>query len=100
MKYEIQGNKQLYDKSMFFAFLSVFFVSEGLFFHDVKIETFSSGKSDFWLFVPNDENISFSSGEGFSIGVSQMDNIEWTQMSFNVKDGSGSTNIVTTNNVG
>jgi hypothetical protein len=83
-----------------FAWFSSFTFSLGLFFHNVKIKTFTGWKGNFRLLVTNDENVILSGGKGFSIGVLQVDNIEATQMSFDVEDGSDSTDVVSTGDIG
>ncbi len=78
----------------------MFGVLKGLFFQNVKIKTFIGWEGDFGFFITNDENVTSSGSESLSIGILQVDNIEATQMSFNMEDSSNSTDVVTTSSVG
>ena len=82
------------------ALLSALSFSLGFFFHDVVVEAFVGWEGDFRLFVSDDENVAASGGESLSVGVLQVDNIEAAQMSFDVKDSSDSTDVVTAGDVG
>lgn len=70
-----------------------------LFFQNVQIKTFVGWEGDLRLLVTNDEDVSTSGGESLSVGILQVDDIEGSQMSLNVEDGSDSTDVVTTGNV-
>lgn len=83
----------------FDTFFSAFAFFLGLFFQNAIIETFVGWKSYFGFFVTDYENISTSGGESFTIGVSQVYDIETAQMSFNMKDGSNSSDVVTASDV-
>lgn len=71
-----------------------------LLFQSVKVNTVTFGKSDGGFLVSDDENVRFSGGESLALGVSQVDNIETTQMSFDVLDGGNSTDVVSTSDIG
>ena len=69
------------------------------FFEDAQHDTVSFWEGDEGFLISDDEDVSFSGSEGFSIGVLDVDDIEGSQMSFDVLDLSDSTDIVSTGDV-
>ncbi len=82
------------------ASLSLLLISEGLLFHDIKIFTIFFRQGDQGFLFSNNQSIALSGGESFSISISQVDNFEGSRMSFKVDNGSNSTNVVSTGDVG
>lgn len=70
-----------------------------LLLQDIQVLTVTFRKGDGGFLVSDDENVRFSGGEGLSLSISQVDNIEATQMSFDVLDGSDSTDVVSAGDV-
>ena len=58
------------------------------------------GESDAGLLVSNDEGVSLSSGESFSVGVLQVSDVEAVKMPLNVDDLGNSSDVVSTGDVG
>ena len=81
------------------AGLSSFFFSDLFFFQNVHVEAVTFRERNLALLVSNDEDVSGTGGEGFSIGISNMGNIERTKMAFNVHEGSDSTDVISTSDV-
>ena len=70
-----------------------------LFFQNIQVLSVTFGKSDGGLLVADDENVGFSGGKGLALGVSQVDDVEATQMSLDVLDGGDSADVVSTGDV-
>ena len=68
-KMKSEGLNILGKTSSLGGFLSRFFLSS-LFFENAVIKTFMSWEGDFRLLVTDDENVSASGGESFSVGIS------------------------------
>ena len=69
------------------------------FLKGIEIDTITFWKGDQWFFLSDNEDIAFSGSKGFSISILNVDDVETSQMSFNVQDLSSSTNIVSASNV-
>jgi hypothetical protein len=65
-------------------------------FESAEIDTVVLWESDQGLLFSDDENVSFSGGEGLSVGVLDVDDIEGPEVPFDVLDLTDSTNIVST----
>ena len=87
-------------KSKSFGWFSLLVLSKVLFFDDIQVFAVTFGKSDAGLLVSNDEDVASSGGQGLSVGISQMHDVETTQMPLNVKDGGDSADVVASGNVG
>lgn len=90
---------KIYSSSFNSAGLSLFVVAESLLFEDVKILAVTLGKSDNGLLVSNDEDVSFSSGEGLSVRVLQVNDVKATEMSLNMEHLGDSADVVSSGNV-
>lgn len=82
-----------------FAGLSSFFFSELLFFQNVQIQTIAFRERNLALLISNDEDVTATSREGFSIGISNVGNVERTKMTLDVHKGSNSTDVVSTSDI-
>lgn len=70
-----------------------------LLLQDTQIETITFRQSDGGLLVTQDEDILVTGSESFSIGISDMGNIEGSEMFFHVHEGTNTTNVVTSGQV-
>lgn len=67
------------------------------FFQEVELDTLAWEQTDDgFLSFSNDEDVADSSGEGMTVGVLDVGNIEAAWVSFNVLEDTNSTNVVTT----
>jgi hypothetical protein len=83
-------------KSYLFSVLFVAFSSGGSFFKGSQSNTFFLGEGDPRVLALSDhENVADSGGERVTSGVSDVDNIETTDVSISVDDDTDSTNVVT-----
>jgi hypothetical protein len=71
-----------------------------LLFQNIQVLSVTLGKSDGGLLVADDENVGFSGGKGLALGVFQVDDVEATQVLFDVLDGGDSADVVSTGDVG
>lgn len=90
---------KIYSSSFKSAGLSPLLVTEGLLFENVKILAVTLGKSNNGLLVSNDEHVSFSSSEGLSVGVLQVNDVETTEMSLDMQDLGDSADVVSAGDV-
>ncbi len=83
-------------KSYLFSLLSVAFSSGGSFFEGSQGNTFFLGEGDPRVLSLSDhENVADSGGERVTSGVSDVDDIETTDVSISVDDDTDSTDVVT-----
>ena len=68
-------------------------------FKDAESQTFSFWEGDQGFLFSDDEDVAFSGGKGLSIGILDMNDIERSEMSFDVLDLSDSTDVVSSSDV-
>lgn len=91
---------KIYSSSFKSAGFSSLVVAQGLLLQNVKVLAVALGKGDHGLLVSNDEHVSFSSGEGLSVGVLQVNNVEATEVSLDVQNLGDSADVVSAGDVG
>jgi len=70
------------------------------FFKDWQIETILLGEWDPWfLSLTKNEDVTLSGGENVSIGILKMDDIESTDMFFDIGDNTNTSDVVTGNDI-
>ena len=83
-----------------FTSFSPLVFSHLLLFQNAQVETISFGEGNGWLLAVTDhEHIGVSGGEGLSIGISDVGDVETTQVLLDVHQGTNSTDVVTSGQV-
>jgi len=83
------------NKSFSSTWLSLLIISCSFLFQNVKIISITLWKCDHWLFGSNNENIASSGSKSFTIWIFQVNNIEWSEMTFNMNNLTNSSDVVT-----